>query len=509
MCEWTVCQGLNFYDAHACCKLGIMKKIFTLAALYLIGAFAMLLLAGGRAHAASLTISGGCSIDNAILSANNDADTGGCTGNGAYGDDAIIVPAGTWNVGANVASEGNLTVTGAGMGDSIIDAGDSYAGIICNNAGAGLLNLSVSGLTIQNTASSSGAFPIASGNCNLTVSDVEITDGQDDANIYFNVEQDAVTAQLNISNVYIHDTLGAGVTVIAAGGAITNQVDVEVENLTVYNANSPSNVMGGISMSAGEDQNNSSHTINARIRNSTLTDDSANYSYGIFAVAQSPSSTGSSDVMNLTLENVTVVGHAIDGMFPASGIVTGAFTGPGSTASITTTMKNVLVANNQVNSAVGNCIAFPFGGGGTESATITSLGNNIADDASCGFTSTGDQENVASIMSTLGPLQHNGGSVPTMALLTGSPAIDAGATISDITADQRGVARPQCAAFDVGAYEYDGECSAVLTNNSGNGASADPTTTLASTGENLWLYLTGIFAVIATGLGLTFVQRKR
>lgn len=317
-----------------------------------------------------------------------------------------------------------------------------------------------------------------------------------------------MTAQLDISNVYIHDTLGAGVTVIAAGGAVINQVDVEVENLTVYNANSPSKVMGGISMSAGEDQNNSSHTINARIRNSTFTDDSENYSYGIFAVAQSPSSTGSSDVMNLTLENVTVVGHAIDGMFPASGIVTGAFTGPGSTASITTTTKNVLAANNQVNSAVGNCIAFPFGGGGTESATITSLGNNIADDASCGFTSTGDQENVPDIMSTLGPLQDNGGSVPTMALLTGSPAIDAGATISGLAVDQRGVARPQCAAFDVGAYEYDGECSAVLTNNSGNGASADPTTTLASTGDNLWQYLTGIFAVIATGLGLTLVPKE-
>lgn len=141
------------------------------------------------ASAASITLSGGCSIDNAILSANNDADTGGCTGTGAYGDDAIVVPAGTWNVGANVASEGNLTVTGAGMGDSVIDAGDSYAGIICNNAGSGLLNLSVSGVTIQNTASSSGAFPIASGNCNLTVSDVEITDGQDDANIFLTLSK--------------------------------------------------------------------------------------------------------------------------------------------------------------------------------------------------------------------------------------------------------------------------------------------------------------------------------
>lgn len=466
----------------------------------------MLLLAGGRAHAASLTVSGGCSINNAILSANNDADTGGCNGSGVYGDDEIIVPAGTWNVGASVLSEDNLTVTGAGMGVSIIDAGDSYAGILCSNPGAGLLNLSVAGITIQNTASSSGAFPLAAGNCNLSVSNVEITDGQDDANIYFNLEQDAVIAQLNISNVYIHDTLGAGVTVLAAGGAITNQIDAEIENLTVYNANSPSKVMGGISISAGEDQNNSTHTINARIRNSTFTDDSANDSYGIFAVAQSPSSSGSTDELNLTLENVTVVGHSVTG-FPAAGIVTGAYTGPGSNASITTTVQNTLVADNQANASAANCAALPFGGGGTEAVVITSLGNNITDDASCGFTNTGDQESVSNILLSLGPLQNNGGSVPTMALFTGSPAIDAGAAISGLTSDQRGVARPQCAAFDVGAYEYDGVCAQEVLAAPSSVVQAE-NTLLADTGENIYLYLTLVFLIVGVSLAGLAARRR-
>ena len=60
----------------------------------------------------------------------------------------------------------------------------------------------------------------------------------------------------------------------------------------------------------------------------------------------------------------------------------------------------------------------------------------------------------------LGPLQNNGGTTETHALLLGSPAIDhipvADCTDLDgvpITTDQRGVARPQGAGCDIGAYE--------------------------------------------------------
>ncbi len=54
----------------------------------------------------------------------------------------------------------------------------------------------------------------------------------------------------------------------------------------------------------------------------------------------------------------------------------------------------------------------------------------------------------------LGPLANNGGFTKTMALGTGSPAIDTGAqnSLCALT-DQRGVSRPQGAACDMGAYE--------------------------------------------------------
>ena len=64
----------------------------------------------------------------------------------------------------------------------------------------------------------------------------------------------------------------------------------------------------------------------------------------------------------------------------------------------------------------------------------------------------------------LGPLQDNGGSTPTLALLAGSAAIDAGADSACLAPvgppaygagglDQRGIARPQGAGCDAGAFE--------------------------------------------------------
>jgi hypothetical protein len=63
----------------------------------------------------------------------------------------------------------------------------------------------------------------------------------------------------------------------------------------------------------------------------------------------------------------------------------------------------------------------------------------------------------------VGPLQNNGGTTQTHALLPGSPAIDqilpnntdqlCGSSASNPT-DQRGVKRPQGAGCDLGAYEY-------------------------------------------------------
>ena len=57
----------------------------------------------------------------------------------------------------------------------------------------------------------------------------------------------------------------------------------------------------------------------------------------------------------------------------------------------------------------------------------------------------------------LSPLQNNGGSTLTHALLADSQAINRGNTSSYVATDQRGIVRPQGMAPDIGAYEYVGD----------------------------------------------------
>src|SRR5439155_20515876 len=58
----------------------------------------------------------------------------------------------------------------------------------------------------------------------------------------------------------------------------------------------------------------------------------------------------------------------------------------------------------------------------------------------------------------LGPLAANGGPARTVALLTGSPALNAiPSSACTVTIDQRGVPRPQGTRCDIGAYERKAE----------------------------------------------------
>ncbi len=67
----------------------------------------------------------------------------------------------------------------------------------------------------------------------------------------------------------------------------------------------------------------------------------------------------------------------------------------------------------------------------------------------------------------LGPLTHNGGPTLTMALLPGSPAIDAGNTSLAPATDQRGFPRPAGLAADIGAFEYGSVMPAIAISRAG------------------------------------------
>ena len=91
--------------------------------------------------------------------------------------------------------------------------------------------------------------------------------------------------------------------------------------------------------------------------------------------------------------------------------------------------------------------------GGDCDGTIGSSGYNLDSDGTCGLSSTGD---LSSMDPKLGALADNGGSTLTHALLTGSPAIDAGNDATCEATDQRGVSRPAGDSCDMGSYELEG-----------------------------------------------------
>ena len=118
-------------------------------------------------------------------------------------------------------------------------------------------------------------------------------------------------------------------------------------------------------------------------------------------------------------------------------------------------LKNTILASNTATTASDDCA------GG-----MTSLGYNIASDASCALGGTGDLNSTNPL---IGPLANNGGPTQTHALLSGSPAIDLVPLSSrTVSTDQRGIARPQGAACDSGAYEHPPTLPQQCSGNIGN-----------------------------------------
>lgn len=103
---------------------------------------------------------------------------------------------------------------------------------------------------------------------------------------------------------------------------------------------------------------------------------------------------------------------------------------------------------------------------------ISSNGHNVDSGASCHFLGGGDRSRVDPL---LAPLANNGGPTDTMALLPGSPAIDAGDSCPP--ADQRGQTRSQGRTCDSGAFES--SFSAAMPADTPSPTTARPTMNLA------------------------------
>ncbi|MFN8538481.1 MAG: choice-of-anchor Q domain-containing protein [Thermomicrobiales bacterium] len=207
-----------------------------------------------------------------------------------------------------------------------------------------------------------------------------------------------------------------------------------------------------------------------RVERSLLTGNSATYGGAVFSNLAATSSSG------MTVISSTIVGNEayLGGGAATIGRVTllnstvsgnGADFGGNVYNGRETRLQNTLVANS---ARGGNC-ANPF----------TDLGYNLADDGSCSLNSANNSlSNTPAGLDPAG-LRDNGGPTKTIALLPGSAALNriptSGAECP--TTDQRGIARPQGAACDIGAFESRGFA---LAYTSGTGQSAVINTTFTT-----------------------------
>jgi hypothetical protein len=114
--------------------------------------------------------------------------------------------------------------------------------------------------------------------------------------------------------------------------------------------------------------------------------------------------------------------------------------------------RDTLLAGNTVNGPGTNS-------GPDLAGDLGSLGHNLIGNSQGG--SGYDATDLLDVNPLLGPLHNNGGPTQTMALLPGSPAIDAGDNTGAPDWDQRGPGYPRIVngIIDIGAFEYQGDGS--------------------------------------------------
>jgi hypothetical protein len=262
----------------------------------------------------------------------------------------------------------------------------------------------------------------------------------------------------NSGTLTVSDSTLSG-NLASLGGGIYNSGSLTVNNSTISSNNANSGGGGGI-------DNAGSLTVN----NSTLSGNSGAYGGGIL------SQSGTVIVIDCTLYD-NLVGGGIYNQSGSAAVLNSTITGntvsgPGNqgggienTAKLT--LQDTIVAGNL---ALIGAVDPDFAGSVSSSLTIDGatytegyniIGNNAG---STGFTNgvNGDQVGSLSpnnINPELGPLQNNGGPTETMALLSNSPAINAGVpNLSSLSEyDQRGPGfdREAGGRVDIGAFESD------------------------------------------------------
>ena len=381
------------------------------------------------------------------------------------GDDVVVVQSGIGTITLLTGSLNHVPAASADLevqGNGVTINANGSGGMIINNTP----NLALDRITI--TGGTGGAVGIGGGAV-FTAGNLVLTNSTLTGNNTTGTGGDGggVVAEGNLS--IINSTISGNAASNSGGGAVSTGGNATVTNSTISGNTAIDGSGGGINVFG-----------NLSVTASTISDNTAGPSIhrggGIGAGG------------NVTLTGSTISGNVADG---------GSGGGIGSSSAVTATNSTIsgntaelggggigasedvtlvyasVVGNSAADLganvgseaglvAFGSVVALAQGGGAGCSipGSMTSNGFNFSDDASCGFTGSGDRQNAGD--PGLGALASNGGATPTRLPQTGSPLIDwipvascQADGASGITTDQRGVTRPEGPGCDIGAVEVE------------------------------------------------------
>jgi predicted outer membrane repeat protein len=389
---------------------------------------------GGAAAAAVAVPCSAASLISAISTANTTpADdslslTSGCVysftaaNNGTDGGNALPVITGSVSIAGNgatitrsgstafrlfdVASAGSLSLSDVTLSNGLADDGVNGGGAVFSRGPLTATSTTFSGNSSPAATGTSGGAINSSGP--LTVSLSTFTGNTA-------VEGGGIFNQSTSSAATVTDTTFSGntATTFGGGGIVSVQGTTNVTRDT-FAGNSATGAAGGGAIDNDATVNITNSTFNGNTGGTN--GGGAIQNFGTAAITWSTFS-GNNSPFGANLHNATTTGSL--------------------------TVSETIVANG--------------GGGGSNCSgtpAVVDGGYNIDTGTSCGFSTANHSK--PSTNPALGPLASNGGPTQTMALPSGSPAVDAVPTTvagCSGSTDQRGTTRPQGPACDIGAYE--------------------------------------------------------
>ncbi len=330
----------------------------------------------------------------------------------------------TSNGGGGIYNNGNLTLTNCAVTGNTTKSANSSS-----TAGGGLLNLSAGTVTISNctftnntapgTGSSAGSGGAIDNSGTMSIAGSAFTGntcGSDGAGIHSD------------GTLTVTTTFSANVS-SADGGAIRADVGSKLTlTASTVAGNTATSEGGGIDASAA---------ASVTITNSTFTNNTAGSIGGGLNCG----------LGTVSLVNDTITGNRVNGIY--GGCI--------NIRSSTVTLDNTIVAGNfqGVSGTTPNDITGYNFSNTKNLANASSAFNLIGVGGSGGLVNGANGNQVGVTNLGLGALANNGGPTQTIALLSGSPAIDHGsnAYVTAGETDQRSLSRIVNGTVDIGAFE--------------------------------------------------------